>query len=123
MSTTHSATLRSTFAQDVANFVDGGTSNGKLVIMDSSDNVLATINLQSPAFSRSGAVLTLIGVPLAVSATAAGIAAKFKFTNSSDAISHEGSCGTSDADMILDNTNIASGQTVRISSYTYTAAL
>ncbi len=54
------------------------------------------------------------------SADATGTAAWFRAYDSDDTAILDGSVGTSDADMIIDNTSINSGQTVSISSWTIT---
>lgn len=119
---THSSTLREAWAQDVLDAVDGGGSYGRIGVYDSGDTLLVMFTLQDPSFSRSGAVLTLLGVPLSGTAAATGTANYAKMMNSAatDKIV-QGTCATADADFIIDNASIVSGQTVQLASCTYTA--
>jgi hypothetical protein len=105
-----------------------GTS-GKLKILTAADAVIATFTLAATAGTVSGDVLTLsdangatAGI-LNASASAAGIGAKAIITTSADVTVISGlTVGTSGADLIVDNTNIASGQAVTINSATITHA-
>lgn len=119
---THSSTLRAAWAQDVLDAADGGGSYGRIGVYDSGDTLLAMFTLEDPSFSRSAAALTLLGVPLETTAVATGTASYAKIMNSSstDKIV-QGTCATSDADFIIDNASIVSGQTVQLASCTYTA--
>jgi len=121
MAITHGSAVRGDLAQAVLDAVDGGTGAGKVVVMTAADAVLATIALQDPSYSRSGAVLTALGVPLSTTATGTGTAAKAKVVDSDDTTIYAGSCGMSDADFIIDNTSLVAGQTVRLTAMTYTA--
>jgi len=56
-----------------------------------------------------------------VAATASGTAGYFRINTSAPAAVVQGTCGTSGTDMILTNTNIASGQTIQFTSLTITA--
>lgn len=54
-------------------------------------------------------------------AVASGIAGHYRIKNSAGTVCHiQGTVGTSGADLNLDNTNIASGQLVRINNYQWT---
>lgn len=106
-----------------------GTS-GKLKLFTAADALLATFTLAATAGTVAGAgVLTLsdanggtAGI-LNVNASAAGVAAKASITTSADVDVITGlTVGTSAADLILDNTNLASGQGVTINSATITHA-
>lgn len=123
MSITHSATVRGTLAEAIKTAVDQGSTFGKLKILSSGDTLLATITLQDPAFSRSGAVLTLLGVPLSTTGVAEGTAAKAVVSDSDDNIIYSGTVGVSAADFTIDNASITIGQTVRITAHTYTSAV
>lgn len=68
----------------------GAGAAGKLVIgtsaLSGATGVLATINLQNPAFTEANKTLTLAGVPLSSTATGAGQAAKAEIRNNADAV-------------------------------------
>ncbi len=103
----------------------GAGSVGSLVIGTSSlsgaTGVLATIALQNPAFTEASQVLTLAGVPLSVSASATGTAAKAEIRNNAGTVIVSGlTVGTSASDVILGSTSITSGGTVTITAGTIT---
>jgi hypothetical protein len=53
---------------------------------------------------------------------AEGVAGHYRITNTAGDTAHEqGSCGIGTGDMQLDNTNIATGQTVTVTAYSITA--
>lgn len=85
--------------------------------------LLATITLPSDWMNAaSGASKTKLGT-WSVAAAAAGTAGYFRILDSAGTNTHvQGTCGTSGTDMILDNTSIASGQTVTINTFTLNAA-
>lgn len=123
MAITHSAAVRGTLAQAILTAVDAGSTFGKIVCMTSGDADVATFTLQKPSFSRSGAVLTLLGVTLSTVDTHTGTIAKFKVVDSDDAVVYQGTASTSGADLTVDNTSVTTGQTCRITAHSYTAAL
>jgi hypothetical protein len=123
MAITYAAGLKTTRMQAVRDAIDAG-ANGKLEIGTAGmAAVLATITLADPASSVSGAVLTLLGVPLEVAASGTGTAAAARIRTSADADVITGlTVGTSGTDIVLDSTSITSGQTVRITAGTITHA-
>jgi hypothetical protein len=123
MAITHGTTIRGVLAEAIKTGVDQGSTFGKLKILTAADALLATITLQDPAFSRSGAVLTLLGVPLSTTASATGTATKFIISDSDDNVQYQGTCGQSGSDLTIDNASVVSGQTIQITGHTYTAPL
>jgi hypothetical protein len=116
--------MRATLAQSVLTAVDAGSpiaDYGKMKILTSADVLLCTITLPKPSFSRTNAVLTLRGVTLSGTASATGVAAKFIISDVFDTIIFTGSVGTSGADCTIDNTSVNSGQTIQVTSLTYTS--
>lgn len=64
----------------------------------------------------------LSSLPLSQTAAAGGTASFYRFYDNAGTTSYEqGTVGTSGTDMIIDNTSIASGQTVRVTAFTKTA--
>jgi len=122
MAITHSAAVRAVLAQAILTAIDAGASFGKLKILTSADALLCTIPLPKPSFSRTGAMLTLLGVTLSAAASGTGVAAKFIISDSDDNIIYTGSAGVSASDLTINNTSINSGQTVQVTAHTYTAA-
>ena len=70
--------------------------------------------------TATSGVLTASAVANATAA-ASGTAGYFRINTSASAAVVQGTCGTSGTDMILTNTNIASGQTIQFTSLTITA--
>jgi hypothetical protein len=133
MSVVYSATLKTNRMQLVADLVagkvaaasTGSATAGQLVIgtasLSGATGVLATIALPTTAFTVSGAVATLQGVPLSVAASATGTAALAALRNNAGTDVCTGlTVGTSGTDIILGTTAITSGGTVTITSGTIT---
>jgi hypothetical protein len=102
-----------------------GVSAGSLVIgtsaLSGATGVLATITLSTTPATVSGDVLTISGVPLSATASATGTAAKAELRNNAGTVIVSGlTVGTSNADIIISNTSITSGQTVQVTSGTIT---
>lgn len=82
--------------------------------------LLVTITPGDAPNASGGSKSMINGTPQAT-AVAAGTASFYRVYNAGGTTSFEqGSVGTSGADMTLDNTSIASGQTVRITSWNKT---
>ncbi len=89
----------------------------------SGNTALATFTLPSPAFAASSSASKALNVPTAVTASATGAATWFRIWQSGGTVAvADGSCGTATADLILTTTAINSGDTVTISSGSYTMA-
>lgn len=105
-----------------------GTS-GKLVFMTSADAVVCTFTLAATAGTVTAGVLTFsdanggtAGI-LNTTGSANGVVAKAKITTSADVNVITGfTVGTSSADFIIDNTNVAVGQSVTVTSASITHA-
>lgn len=105
-----------------------GTS-GKLVFMTSADAVVCTFTLAATAGTVTAGVLTFsdanggtAGI-LNTTGSADGVVAKAKITTSADVDVITGfTVGTSSADFIIDNTNVAVGQSVTVTSASITHA-
>ena len=98
-------------------------ANGTLEILTSADALLVTFGLSASGGSIAGAVWTLAFDASTVAASAAGTAAKAQIKTAGAVANLTGlTVGTSGADINLDNTSIASGQNVTLSSATITHA-
>lgn len=126
MAVTYSATVKTARMTAVRDAIDAGGAAGKLEICSAGyASVLATVTLGYSGASTgtvSGSVLTLAGFPRSdTSADATGTAAEARIRTSANADVITGlTVGTSATDVILDSTSITSGQTVTISSATFT---
>lgn len=83
---------------------------------------LVTITLPATPWNAASAGSITKNGTWSNTATAAGTAGYFRLANAAGTILEEGTCTATGGggDMTLDNTNIASGQTVTISTYTRT---
>jgi hypothetical protein len=103
----------------------GAGSAGQLVIgtsaLSGATGVLATIALPNPAFTLSGRVLTLQGVPLSIAAAAGGTANLAEIRNNAGTTILSGlTVATSAADVIVNTVTVTSGQTVTATAGTIT---
>ena len=84
----------------------------------SGQTLLVSLNVSGTFGTDSSGTITMSSVTSAT-AVATGTASFFRITKSDGTtVVMDGSVGTSSADMILDNTSIATGQTVSITSGT-----
>lgn len=79
--------------------------------------LLATIALPASFLTSTGGVTTIAGV-WSVAASAGGTAASFRMYDGSAVCHVQGNVTT---DLVLNNTNITTGQTVQVTSFTVTA--
>lgn len=87
--------------------------------------LLATLTMGSPFAPASSSAHPSVLTANAISSATAGntsTATWFRLTASGGTACVDGSVGTSSADLILNSTNITSGQTVSVSSLTATSA-
>lgn len=103
----------------------GAGSAGSLVIgtsaLSGATGVLATIPLPNPAFTESGQVLTLAGVPLSASPSAAGTAAKAEIRNNAGTVIVSGlTVGVAASDIIVNTVTVALGVPFQVTSGTIT---
>ncbi len=115
-----STSARNAAAAAVVALIDGGSGPGDIVIR-ASTTVLVTFPFDGPSFgSPSGGSVSALGFPKFANAVAAGVADNYLIRDSNGTTILSGSVGESAADLILDNTDIANGQEVRISAIIYT---
>ena len=121
MAVIYAAAVRTARLQAVVDAIDAGTA-GKLKLYTSGDALLATLTLADPCGTVSGDILTFDADPdITAAASGTGTAAKATITTSADAVIVSGlTVGTSGADIIVDSTSIATGQTVSFNTGTIT---
>lgn len=84
--------------------------------------LLATLSLPSDWMANAAAGAKAKAGSWSASASGSGVAASFRIYDSGLAACHiQGSVGQGSGDLSLDNTNIASGQTVTVNTFTITA--
>lgn len=117
MATTLETVAQNAGCDGIVDLADGGT----LVIQEATTD-LAEFTLQSPAFSAaSSGTATLEGTTLSTTADADGTADSFEVRDSGSAVLWSGSVTETGGggDIEIDNTSINSGQTVELTSYTF----
>ena len=118
---THPTGVRNTLADTVVDLVDAGASAGTLEIQTSGDVEVATLTFSDPAFGSAAAgTATANSITDDTNATG-GTAAKFEANDSDDAQVFLGAVATSGSDINLSSVTIGSGDTVSITSLTYSA--
>jgi hypothetical protein len=111
--------------QAVLDDIDNNAASAFLEICSAGfATVLATITLSKPSFSRTAAVLTLLGVPKSdTSADATGTAAVARIKDGGGTtIVDSLTVGTAATDIILNSVSLVAGQTVSITAGTITHA-
>lgn len=124
MSITHTTAIRNGLADYTADQHDVGGGTAVLEIRAGS-TVLITFNLPNPAFSAASVgIATLLGVPIATTASASGVADNFVTRNRAGTQILAGSVTAvgMGGDIQVSNTNIALSQQASLDSLTYEAA-
>ena len=121
MAVTHPAAVRTIVANAVVDSIDVGGA-GTLIFQTSGSVEVATLTFANPAFgAASGATATANAITSDTSATG-GSVTKFKIQNGSAAdAGFAGAVSTSGSDINLSSLTIGVGDTVSMSSLTYTA--
>ncbi len=117
MATKNSA-LRNKMAEDFGALFN----SGKLIIKDSGGNTLATFSFSAAAFGAAASgKIELADTPISATASGTGTAATADMESSTGTYKLTGlTVGTSAAHVIIDNTSIASGQTVNLNALDWT---
>ena len=126
MAITHGANVRTAIANTIKEAIDNGVANAKFRLKDAGDVVLATVDLQDPAFADAvSGVINLNGTPLQnLSAEASGTITKFDVIDGEDNIIFQGTATTSGGDITISNDAVVTGNLITIASpFQYTASL
>ena len=124
MAVTHSTAARNAAANAVVDLLDAGTPPGDLVFLTSGDATVCTIELETTAFgAASNGVATMAqGSGKTSDSATAGTIAKAEFRNAAGTAVIFCACGTSGSDInIPGGLTLATGDTVTVTSLTYTA--
>lgn len=81
--------------------------------------VLATFTLGNPAFGTASAGSSSANLPSDATASTDGTAAHYVVKDSSGNVERNGTAGTSGTDMILNNATFTTGDTVSITSWSF----
>lgn len=124
MAITHVAAVRNGLADYVVDTIDAGAGAGALVIMTSGDVEVATLTFSDPAFgAAAGGTATANSISDDTNATG-GTAALFKVQDSDTNEVFRGTVTATGGggDIELSSVSIGVGDTVSITSFTYSAS-
>ena len=121
MAVTHPTTVRNGLADYVVDLIDAGAGAGTLEFQTSGNVEVATLTFSDPAFgAATGGTATASAITSDTSATG-GTVAKFVVKDSNGNPVFYGAVSTSGSDINLSSLSVGAGDTVSISSLTYTA--
>jgi hypothetical protein len=123
MAVTHAAAVRTILADAAVDTIDAGAAAGTLEFQTSGDVEVATLTFSDPAFGgASGPTATASAITSDTNATG-GTVAKAVLKDSDGNAKILCAVGTSGGDINLSTLTVIAGDTVSISSLTYTAPL
>ncbi len=123
MATTHPTAVRTTIADTVCNLINGGTPPGLLVMLTSGGATVATLTFANTAFGGAVAGVSTAAAIVSDTNAVGGTIAKAELRNAAGtpiilcSVTATGGGG----DITLSSVIISAGQTVAITSLTYTA--
>jgi len=121
MAVTHPTAVRNGLADYVVDLIDAGAGAGTLEFQTSGNVEVATLTFSDPAFgAATGGTATASAITSDTSATG-GTVAKFVVKDSNGNPVFYGAVGTSGSDINLSSLAVGVGDTVSISSLTYSA--
>lgn len=124
MAVTHPTAVRQGVCNFVVDQLDEGTPPGSLVFQTSGDVEVATLALANPAFGNAdGSAVATAGAIVSDTDAAGGVAAKARLKNAAgtDKVICSVTSTGAGGDIELSNATVGVGQTVSMSSLTYTA--
>jgi hypothetical protein len=124
MAVTHPTAVRDGVCNFVCNQLDEGTPPGTLVFQTSGDVEVATLTLSNPAFGAPSSGTKTAGSITSDTSATGGTIAKVRLKNAAgtDKIIGSVTATGGGGDIQLDSVIISAGQTVSVSSLTYTTA-
>lgn len=125
MAITHNPTIRNGLAENISTAVDAGAGAGQIVIQTSADAEVATLTFSSPAFAAASSGAIVANAITDDTNASGGTADKFDVTDSAGTVVYSGTVTATGGggDLELSSLSIGAGDTVSISSLTYTASL
>jgi hypothetical protein len=121
MAVVHVTAVRTAIAQAVEDAIDADASAGYLQFETSSDVEVATITFDTTAGTVTNGVLTFSSLPKSDTNATGGTIAQASIYDGAATKVLECACGTSGSDINLSSLAIGAGDTVTLSSLTYTA--
>ena len=129
MAITHVTAIRNGFATDISTAVDAGAGAGACVLLQGA-TVVSTIPLNDPSFSAPAAgVITLLVAPVPEDSSAVGDAVavdgmRFEDSDALEVLAGDNiTAAAGGGDLELSKDPIAAGDTVQLTSFTYTASV
>jgi hypothetical protein len=121
----HPTSVRNAIADAVVDLIDAGTGAGKLIFYTSNTGTaLATLTLSDPAFGAAASGVATAATITSNTDTGSGTVTWFKVVDSDDNIVFEGDVTDDDTgtgSIQLSSVALGTGDTVSVSSLTYTA--
>ena len=128
MSVTHATTVRDTVANAVVDSIDADANPGVLQFQESDDSEAASVVCADPAFGASSSGTATAGTFVDDTNAAGGTVTKFRFLTGASPGVEAGFKGSVTAtstspqgDITLSSVSIGAGDTVSMTSLTYTA--
>lgn len=123
MAVTHPTAIRNGIADYVVDRLDlgTGTSAGRLVFQTSGGTAVATLALSNPAFGAASAGVATASTITSDTNAAGGTVAKAELRDRDATAIVLCAVGTSGSDINLSSLTVGAGDTVSVSSLTYTA--
>lgn len=123
MAITHNVTLRNTVADSVVDAIDAGAGAGTLIFQTSGDVEVATLTFSDPAFGNAASGTATASAITSDTSATGGVIAKFvvQDSNSVQVFSGTVTATGGGGDIEMSNLTIGAGDTVEITSLTYTA--
>lgn len=127
MALVHSTAIRNTLADAVVDAIDVGSTdpNGDLEFMTSGDVECATIQLSATSFgAASSGTATMASTPLSDTSATGGTVARFRFKSRDNTEIFRGTVTSTGGggDIEMSSVSVGPGDTVTISSFTYSAS-
>ena len=124
MAITHPESIRNQLANLVVDLIDGGAGAGKLEFRTSGEVAAATVTFQDPAFGAASGGTALANTPMVDDTNATGgTVDRFAILDSNNTVILQGAVATSGSDINLSSTTIGAGDTVSLTSLSYSAPL
>lgn len=124
MAVSHPETIRNSLCDLVVDLIDAGAGAGRLEFRTSGDVEAATVTFQDPAFAAAAGGTALANTPMNDDTNATGgTVDRFVVLDSNGATVFSGAVATSGSDINLSSTTIGPGDTVSLTSLSYSAPL
>lgn len=118
---THATAVRNAMADTVVDLLDGGTGAGYLEFQTSGAVEVATCPFSATAFGAASSGTATAATITDDSSATGGTISQFDANDGDDTTIFSGACGTSGSDINFSSLTIGAGDTVSVTSLTYSA--